>query len=33
MMDANCVWEVNQSIEWMKHLLPFNPYVCPTATN
>jgi len=27
MMDANCVWEVQQSIDWMDKLLPFNPYV------
>jgi L-fuconate dehydratase len=25
MVDANQVWDVNQAIEWTKHLLPFNP--------
>ncbi len=26
MVDANQVWDVNQAIEWMQHLKPFNPW-------
>lgn len=26
MVDANQIWEVDQAIEWMSHLTPFNPH-------
>lgn len=26
MVDANQIWDVEEAIEWMKHLLPYDPW-------
>jgi L-fuconate dehydratase len=33
MLDANQIWEVDQAIEWMKHLLPYNPWFIEEPTS
>lgn len=33
MVDANQAWEVNQAIEWMSHLKPFNPWFIEEPTS
>ncbi len=33
MVDANQAWEVDQAIEWMQHLLPFNPWFIEEPTS
>ena len=33
MVDANQAWEVDQAIEWMQHLMPFNPWFIEEPTS
>ncbi len=33
MIDANQVWEVDQAIEWLKHLQPFSPWFVEEPTS
>ena len=33
MIDANQVWEVDQAIDWMQHLIPFDPWFLEEPTS
>ncbi len=33
MIDANQVWEVDQAIDWMQHLIPFDPWFIEEPTS
>jgi L-fuconate dehydratase len=33
MLDANQIWEVDEAIEWMQHLLPYNPWFIEEPTS
>ena len=33
MLDANQAWEVDQAIEWIRHLMPFNPWFIEEPTS
>jgi len=33
MLDANQIWEVDQAIEWMQHLLPYDPWFIEEPTS
>ena len=33
MLDANQAWEVNEAIEWMQHLVPFDPWFIEEPTS
>jgi len=33
MIDANQIWEVDQAIEWMQHLIPFDPWFIEEPTS
>ena len=33
MVDANQAWEVDQAIEWMQHLQPFDPWFIEEPTS